>query len=80
MAGGIPGTDEKRPEPVAARGHVNGRGPQAQRSGREERSEGCRPLLPIPPGDYLREYKRATMAPLMLCQTLNTAPGMVAMG
>ena len=25
--------------PVAARGHVNGRGPQAQRSGRDERSE-----------------------------------------
>jgi len=25
-------------------------------------------------------YSRATMAPLMLCHTLNTAPGMVAMG
>ena len=30
------------PEPVAARGHVNGRGPQAKRSGRDERSEGIR--------------------------------------
>ena len=30
------------PEPVAARGHVNGRGPQAKRSGRDEQSEGIR--------------------------------------
>ncbi len=28
----------------------------------------------------LLEYIRATMAPLMLCQTLKMAPGMVAMG
>lgn len=29
-------------EPMAARGRMSGRGPQAQRSGRDERSEGYR--------------------------------------
>ena len=34
----FPEADAAR-ETVAARGHVNGRGPQAERSGRDERSE-----------------------------------------
>ncbi len=42
-AEGASGTDG----PVAARDHVNGRGPQAERSGRDERSEG--PSVPEAP-------------------------------
>ena len=37
---------------VAARGRVNGRGPQAERSGRDERSEVLKSVVPRPDGWY----------------------------